>query len=171
MTTIAYKAGLMACDSCWSSHDSIQQTSETKIAVLPSGGLLAQAGDNDSRCVVDLFARVKQERDLPSREQLAALRMEFGGIFVLPTGKAFLVDIDPKGDNHYAGQLWPANRGFVAYGSGADVALGAMAAGKSAREAVIIACTLDGTSKLPVHVARLQPLVNPRRASSPKRKR
>lgn len=157
MTTIAFRAGLMACDSCWTGFDDEQQTSETKIVKLPTGALLGQAGDNDSRSVAALFAAVKTEKQLPTRAALADLKTDFAGLFVLPNGKVFLVAID-KSKKHDAwdGQLWPANRfGFAACGSGAYLALGAMAAGKSARDAVRIACDFDKNSRGPVHVVSL----------------
>lgn len=136
-----------------------QQTSENKIVRLASGALLGQAGDNDSRAVVALLDGAKNEKQLPTRAQLAESRVDFQGILVLPNGKVFLISIEPEAPGvheAYRGQIWPAGRrGIAAVGSGGHLAIGAMAAGKSARESVAIACDWDINSKLPVHTVEL----------------
>lgn len=146
-----------------------QQTSENKIVRLSAGGLLGQAGDNDSRSVVALFDHIKNEKNLPTKQELAATQTDFAGILVLPNGKVFLIDITRVSDEHdyYSGQLWPAGRrGIAAVGSGGHIALGAMAAGKTAREAVAIACDFDINSRLPVHEVELKrPIIRTRKAS------
>lgn len=157
MTTIAYKQGIMACDSCWTAFHSDQQTSENKIVRLQSGALLGQAGDNDSRSVVALLETAKTEKQLPTRAQLSATRVNFAGVLVLPNGKVFLIDISREG-SEFNGQIWPAGRrGIAACGSGSEFAIGAMCAGKSAREAVAIACDWDIHSRMPVHTVSLKP--------------
>lgn len=47
---------------------------------------------------------------------------------------------------------------FHALGSGAELALGAMAAGATAEQAVIIACQFDACSRLPIDVMALRRL-------------
>lgn len=158
MTTIAYRHGMMACDSCWA-YVQDQQTSQTKIARLKSGGLLGQAGDADSRSLVVMFDNVKKEQQLPGRKEIAELHTEFAGLFVLPTGAIFLIDCERTTDEDhiYTAQLWPVGRfGFAAVGSGRLLALGAMAAGRSAQQAVAIACKFDINSREPVHVTSLR---------------
>ena len=156
MTTIAFKDGIMACDSCWTYY-STQTTSLIKIQRLSSGAMLGSAGDNDDRPVMALLDKIKTFDKLPSKADLANTRCDFDGLLVLPRGKIVMITIGPQDDNyaHYDGQLWEANRGFAAIGSGTQLALGAMAAGKSAREAVAIACKFDVHSRLPVHTMTL----------------
>lgn len=157
MTTIAYKNGIMASDSCWA-YDDIQTSSINKIARLKSGGLLGQAGDADSRCVVAAFTNVKTEKQLPSREDMVKLRVDFDGVLVLPNGSIFIISMAVKKDGIEA-QVWPAGRrGVAAVGSGKKLALGAMLAGASARDAVAIACDQDLNSRLPVHTATIAPV-------------
>lgn len=157
MTTIAYKAGLMACDSCWTLSD-MQVTSLSKIVRLSSGALLGQAGDNDGREMIFFLDKIKLERNLPTRKQLLDLRLEYAGLLVLPNGSIFKVTSreDPVDYKDEVG-FTPISRKIAACGSGNELALGAMAAGKTAREAVAIACDFDINSRGPVHVMRLDP--------------
>lgn len=175
MTTIAYRrlrdgSGEMACNSCWTAFDSEQQTSEIKIFRLPGGGLLGQAGDNDGRELLTLFGGVKTEKALPTRKQLAETKTDSHSIFVLPSGKIFLISIGIEKAEWY-GMVWPAGRfGFAACGSGGHLALGAMHAGANVRSAVMVACQYDINSKAPVHVVKFKPSGNGRRTKSAGRK-
>lgn len=157
MTTIAYKNGVMASDSCWDYND-LQEVSATKIKRLSSGALIGLSGDNDARDVYALFDKVKNEKHLPTRVQLATLRGSFGGVLVLPNGRVyrFNTQFEEKDRKEDFG-IWETNRGCTACGSGAEVAIGAMSAGKTANEAVAIACRWDKNSRAPVHLLRLHP--------------
>jgi hypothetical protein len=156
VTTIAYKDGVMACDSCWTG-DEMQEASQTKIVRLASGALLGGSGDNDSREIFQLLDKIKRDKQLPTRTQLAALRVSFSGLLALPNGEIFKISADfgeKESDSDYG--IWPVGRrGLAAAGSGCHLAIGAMAAGKSAREAVAIACKFDINSRLPVHSLEL----------------
>lgn len=159
MTTIAYRNGVMACDSCWQpSH--LQTTSLTKITKLTSGSLFGAAGDGDIRALLTLIDKIRLPSRLPSRAEFAMLKCDVEGILVFPRGQVIMISIAPGGAdrnnlNHYEAQTWPANRGIAAAGTGSELALGAMAAGKSPREAVAIACKFDINSRLPVHTLAL----------------
>lgn len=160
MTTIAYRDGTMACDSCWQANH-VQTTSMTKIVRLASGALFGSSGDGDIRTLQVLLDRVKDFGKMPSRAELSALKCEVDGILVLPHGHIMMISIAPGGADHnnfdhFDAQIWPANRGLAAVGSGAELALGAMAAGKNARSAVAIACRFDIHSRLPVHVMNIK---------------
>lgn len=153
MTTIAFDGKTMACDSCWANFGT-QTTSMTKIERLASGALLGGAGDSDIRSLIALIDKIKTPDKLPSRHDLSALKSDFHVLLAFPRGQ--VVHIASGGEEgRYDAQIWPANRGIAAAGSGADVALGAMAAGKTAREAVAIACRFDINSRLPVHTMAL----------------
>lgn len=156
MTTVAYKDGLMACDSCWTLGDA-HVTSLSKITRLASGGLLGQAGDNDAREIVFFLDKIRNERSIPTRRALLELRLDFGGIFVLPTGAVYKVTCreDPLDYKDEVG-FTPISRRIAATGSGFHFALGAMAAGKTAREAVKIAVEFDINSRAPIYSMRLQ---------------
>lgn len=157
MTTIAYRSGIMACDSCWASA-SLQTTSLIKITRLASGALLGTAGDADDRALQELLRNVKSIEKLPTRDAFAALKCDMDAIFVLKSGQVFKIGIerDVKHSSDFEAQIWPANRGICAAGSGAELAIGAMAHGASAKEAVGIACNWDINSRGPVHAVRLK---------------
>jgi ATP-dependent protease HslVU (ClpYQ) peptidase subunit len=140
----------MACDSCWN-NDGLRTSSLIKIRRLSSGALYGGAGDADDRTLVALLDKVKTFERLPSREDLSDIMGDFAAILVLPQGKIVMIEKDKKG-----GEVWEANRGMMAIGSGGEIAIGAMASGKSAREAVAIACDWDINSKGPVHELELR---------------
>lgn len=161
MTTIAYRDGIMACDSCWSYDDGLD-TSQTKIRRLVSGALLGSAGDNDSRELEHLFDKVRTRGQLPTKAALLALRCDYLGILVLPGGAVFKVGAThvseanwDKGFSEDIG-IWEINAPFTTVGTGSRWATGAMAAGKSAREAVQIACRYDLNSRPPIYVVPLK---------------
>lgn len=156
MTTIAYTAGLMACDSCWTLNNT-QMTRLSKIMRLPSGGLLGQAGDNDGREMENFLGKIKTPRSIPFRKELLDLKISFAGLLVLPTGHIYRVDCreNPTDYDEEVG-FTPISMKYAVAGSGGDIALGAMAAGKSAREAVLIAAEYDINTRGPAHVLRLK---------------
>lgn len=165
MTCIAWRGGVMACDSCWSFGDT-QVASLIKIKRLSSGALLGGAGDNDGRAMEALLDKIKDPRKLPSRIELATTKDNFMGLLALP-GKAGVWVVStgpvdemgfPKGEDDDFG-VWPATTmgGYAAIGSGSDFALSAMDAGASAKLAVEIACRRNLSCRLPVHVRRLIP--------------
>jgi hypothetical protein len=155
MTTIAYRAGVMACDSCWTSEEA-QTVSATKIQRLKSGALFGASGDNDVRDVIALLDRVRKSEDLPLRSQLVSVQVDCSAILVFPNGEIFQVGTGRKTDDDDIG-AWQVNRGFAAVGTGAHLALGAMGAGRGAAQAVAIACKFDINSRPPIHQVCLKP--------------
>lgn len=161
MTTVAYKDGLMACDSCWTYGGTVDVLT-TKITRLSSGALFGQAGQNDSRALVAMFDKVKTPAQLPSYEALLAMRADFLGLLVLPKGRVYKVcttiispenwDADYEADSG----LWEITGPFAGIGSGGDHACVAMDCGKGARDAVRMACKYDIASRGPVHVVPLK---------------
>lgn len=165
MTTIAYRDGIMACDSCWSENEA-WDTSQTKIKRLSSGALLGSAGDNDGRQIDRLLDKVKTPAGLPDKAAFLAIRCNYAGILVLPRGRVFKVGATHVSEAHWDKELdedigiWEINSSFCAAGSGKEFALGAMAAGKSALDAVRIACRFDLNSRPPTYhysLARVKP--------------
>jgi hypothetical protein len=160
MTTVAYTAGAMACDSCWTYGDTVDALS-SKIARLSSGALFGQSGQNDARPLVALFDKVKTAAQLPSYEALMQIRVGFLGLLVLPKGRIFKVAttmVSPENwDSNFDDELgiWELGGPFAAVGSGGDFAAIAMECGKSARDAVRVACKYDINSRPPIHVVEL----------------
>jgi hypothetical protein len=157
MTTIAAKDGVMACDSCWTDSNGLYGTSLTKIIRLKSGALLGEAGDVDNRAVVKLLQGCKTFDQLPTALELAATCANSTSLLMLSNGEMASIYIGRiDGTTAYEASVWKVNRGGAAVGSGAQVALGAMDSGKSARQAVEIACRRDVNSKPPVHHVALK---------------
>lgn len=167
MTIIAYRAGIMACDSCWASAGT-QNVSMIKIKRLASGALLGSAGDNDNRQMEQLLDKIKSPDKLPSRADLAATKLEYEGLLALPRGGVWLISASRMNEAGYADAdsvydetpdlgVWPAATmgGYAACGSGGDYALAAMDAGATARQAVEIACKRSIHCRPPVHVRKL----------------
>lgn len=131
----------------------------TKIRRLSSGALFGSAGDADERPIIALLDKIRNPAKLPLPLELAATRCDTNAIIVFPNGAVYIVVSEALDvlESNFKGAVWKANRGYVACGTGADLATGAMAAGKSARDAVAIACKFDINSRLPVHVLGLTP--------------
>lgn len=159
MTTIAFDGKTMACDSCWTYGGTVD-TLSTKIVRLASGGIFGTAGQNDSRAVNALLDKAKTPGQLPSYEAVMSVRADVLGLLVLPKGKIFKIAttiIAPEQWNEDMGDfgLWEISGPFTACGSGGDLALVAMECGKSARDAVRIACKFDPQSRAPIHAIDL----------------
>jgi hypothetical protein len=167
MTTIACKDGHIACDSCWTDTNWVAGTLRNKITHLRSGALLGEAGDNDSRAVVKLLQNVQSFDQIPDARTLAACQVDYAAIILFPDGEMAQIAIERDGDTGaiYKAQAYPVNRGMTAVGSGAQLALGFMGAGRTAAEAVAFAAEWDPNSKVPVHDFTCDPPSPPERAS------
>lgn len=160
MTTIAYKSGIMACDSCWTDCYGLASTSLTKIVRLRSGALIGEAGDLDTREMLALLQDVKKFSDIPYANKLAEMKIDYAALLVLPNNEVYMISIenDQAVEETYKAAVWRVTKNGTAVGSGGQIAIGAMRAGRDAREAVGIACNEDPNSKSPVHVVSLLPL-------------
>jgi ATP-dependent protease HslVU (ClpYQ) peptidase subunit len=152
MTTIAYKDGIMACDSKCTDDYGAFLTRTHKIYRLANGALLGTAGDADARELMELLGKSTVKR-LPSRKELADTKCRFDGIMAFQNGRVFGVTIyqnDMGSETEWAGQIVEIEERMAAVGSGYQFALGAMSAGRSAAEAVTVACRYDSYSQGPV---------------------
>jgi hypothetical protein len=151
----------MACDSCWTNGQDLIDTLSIKIRRLSSGALLGGSGGNDGRAIEKLLDKVKSPAQLPTFDELQAVRQDFLGLLVLPKGQMFKIATTMVSPENWNGEfdddlgVWQIQGPCGAAGSGTELAMGAMAAGRSAKEAVIIACRYDINSRPPVHVMRL----------------
>lgn len=159
MTCIAVKDGVMSSDSCWTDSNELFGTSMNKIIRLKSGALLGEAGDNDSRAVVKILQNVKCFEQMPTALELADCKVDYAAVILFPNGEMAQISIslDQTVEEAYHAGTWIVNRGSTAVGSGAEIAVGAMRAGKSSREAVAIACEVVPSCKLPVHSYEIEP--------------
>lgn len=154
MTTIAYKDGWMAADSkCTDGWTGAFLTKTHKIwRCKKNGALVGQCGDADCRDILPLLEGATPKR-MPTREQLANTKCSGSWIVAFPRGAVFIVDVETRnmGDGaEWSGSVVEIEERWCAVGSGQQFALGAMAAGKSAADAVHIACRYDSYSQAPV---------------------
>ena len=153
MTVIAYKNGILASDT--KAVDTTGQVFKThKLFPLSNGSVIGGAGDADIRDVLSLLQKASITK-LPTRAKLVATKTEFSGIWVFPTGEVFTVEIKERSPDWMA-EVFQVQESVAAVGSGAAYAMGAMMAGKSAIEAVKIACKLDNNCGLPVEHITLE---------------
>ena len=154
MTVIAYRDGVMAGDSCWSddNHAGLIFNLQNKIFVLRSGALYGSAGGSDDRELKAALEDVVAPEMFPSCKDLA--NMEDGNVdalLVLPDGAVWRVHTGET-----MGGVEPISLPFASVGCGQGIAVGAMAAGKSAFEAVKIVCDYNIACRPPVHTIKLK---------------
>lgn len=148
MTTIAYRDGIMVADSA-TTCDGVQMGIAPKVAQTADDGLLGCCGNLSEST---RFQRWLQ--DGANLEDLESIpnKSNSEGLWIQTTGEMFLVIADPPIAIEIKG------REFFAIGSGSEIALGAMAAGASAEEAVRICCQYDCYSLEPLTVYKLKDL-------------
>jgi ATP-dependent protease HslVU (ClpYQ) peptidase subunit len=172
MTTISYKAGFMAADSrCTWGHGAFA-TKCQKIYRLENKALLGSAGDADCRDLIAVLGKCSPKR-LPSRLELAATKTDFFGILVFPNETIYYICVYPNDVGNTAewtAQVLECKEKWAAAGSGSDYALGALSAGKSAKQAVEIACRYDSFSSAPVVEIGLKPLIPAKAPARAKKK-
>ena len=133
MTTIVYRDGVLAGDRLITSKDTKQPGGFVKVRKNSHGWLFGGAGS-----VGDLV------RFFDWAETYTGDKRKKGP----PGGEYDGMIISPHGDYHEVnkGSVWTLEAPFAATGSGMDAALGALHCGKSAVEAVEIACLVDTCS-------------------------
>lgn len=140
MTTAAYKDGVLVSDSGMGSH-STYEGSVRKLFRSKSNGIVAGCGDAVSLALIEEWAEQHNcdldfLADIPERFDYSGLWIrEDRSLWFFEKGVAFRFDAP-----------------FAAIGSGRDIALGAMAAGASAEQAVTIAVTFDNATHLPIQI-------------------
>lgn len=136
MTTFAYKDGVLATDSAVSGSGTYCG-STTKGGRAQDGTLAAACGDLSGVPAILEWLEGGAQGEPP-------IPKDTNEYFVArPDGTCLWVGVNGAAQVHAP---------FHAGGSGASIALGAMAAGASAQAAVEIACDLDNSSRRPVLV-------------------
>lgn len=168
MTTIAYRDGIMACDSCWALNGSLIDNLANKIYRLKSGALLGQCGSNDIRPMIDILQHAKTEKQMPSYEAICNVRVSGMYLLALPNRRVFKFATTALHPEQWTDDvadlgMWRVELPFAAVGSGTDLAMGAMAQGATAAQAVRVACRFDINSRLPLHTHKLSVEAKPSR--------
>lgn len=150
MTTIAYRAGVVAADSreTWETDAGGASISNCEKLFRKRVGkrdvVIATAGGSYSGMVfVDWFGSGKEPPAILSQLDLE----EDFTVLVLDRGKVYTA-------NHLCRLVEDVNQ-FTAIGSGRKAALAAMYCGRGAREAVVVACKVDPYTALPVVTMRM----------------
>jgi hypothetical protein len=147
MTIVAYREGVLATDSQATNHDGLISGSVRKIWVRMDGALCSAAGGTgDMGSFAAWFLADSKEQ---GRWRGRSKEHGFSGIIVEPDGQVTLYDID--------GQPYRMDAPFYARGVGSELAIGAMAMGATAEQAVEIACRYSTYCGGPVQVERLPP--------------
>lgn len=140
MTTVAWDGKMMAADSA-TVAGTVKFSTATKLYEV-DGFLLGLAGPRDSaQAFLAWFTCGRREADFPVSQRGDNWA---DNIIITPTGQLIRYEQTPF-CMEYPNQI-------MAVGSGAQLALGAMAAGKNAEQAVFIACQYDIYSDGPVHL-------------------
>lgn len=142
MTAIAFKNGILAADSGLFNESNLILGSCDKIARLSGGWYLATAGNHaDGQRIEAAMRRMKRpwEMKLPKFEELTT---SCKGILVGPRRRVFVFEHD-TGLETYDGDCY-------ACGACEDFLMGLMLAGRSAVEAVKIACQKHALVRSPV---------------------
>lgn len=157
MTVIAWDGKTLAADSMEADDEGYYIGRCKKIFRLKSGGMLGTAGDSDSRALIALVENVKDENDLPTRAELEATKLDGVFILVLPDKAAVVIEIFQIEDRiRFFAQVLSITGKHYAIGHGGDFARAAMAMGKTAQEAVKLACKFSLFCGLPVQSMRLE---------------
>jgi hypothetical protein len=151
LTVIAYRNGIMAGDSCWSEADGLIINSQNKLIRLPSGALYGGAGAPDDRALLGLLCDVEERTRLPDWTTLQGANYEeLEALLVLPDESVWSINGGAKGYG-----VCPVSLPYIAIGAGAAVAIGALAAGATAKRAVDLACRHNTFCRPPVHTLTL----------------
>jgi hypothetical protein len=155
MTTICYRVDTkeMAADTLL-----VQSEGENtfyvgyadKIIRLKDGSLLGMSGDAEGQWIVNVLNNTAIPAD-KIVEELAELPCECSCLLVRPDGSMWWVSTSGDGFAEY----YSFRDDFAAVGTGKQIAIGALAAGMSAKRSVEIACERHCYSKPPIQVVKL----------------
>jgi hypothetical protein len=145
MTTIAWDGKSLAGDRRIS-FGGITDASITKIVRREDGALCGTSGNSALGAAFKRWFLAGEESDRPSLEKGSEQTTAF---IIRPCGQLVIHD--------HVG-WYEAEAKTYAIGSGWELALGAMAMGATAEEAVRIAARLDGSTGSEIDVLHLQPL-------------
>lgn len=143
MTTIVYRNGVLAADSRSTMNGTIMPGTTMKVGKNKSGWLYGASGN-----VADIirFQEWASAYDGDGRRN-GPPGGNYSGVVISPQGVIFSVE---------GGSVWPmTDAPFIALGSGADVAYGALDMDAGAERAVEAACRRDAGSGLPVRTVTL----------------
>jgi len=140
MTTVAWKDGVVAADTQATSEYGAITGHFVKIELLENGSILAMLGDACTAYPLRDWFLGDRDKDQPGKGMIVVFKRDGRHLLYNDGGWQIL-----------------APAAFRAFGSGGELALGAMAAGASAKEAVEIAIRLNVHTGGEVTVLGLRP--------------
>lgn len=150
MTTVAYKAPILASDSAINQND-VAIGNAQKIFKLKNGALVGFAGDlHESEELLDILKQTVS----PSRVRLRRFK-NVEAIVVRPDGTVWQIGCENGKASHVQIEAQ-----YHAIGSGRDLALGALADGATAPRAIKAAAKHDMHTQLPIQELRWTKHVN-----------
>jgi len=142
VTVICWRNGVLASDGRVTEENAIFSNRHQKIFRLKSGGLIASAGDAGGEDLVEFLNKLK--KPLPSHKQLTSLEFEFTALWIKPDGQVWVLEAArDKETQKYTAGIFDIKDPYIAIGSGAAWAMGAMERGASAEQGVKTAIRFD----------------------------
>jgi hypothetical protein len=143
VTTVAYRNGVLAADTQLTCSDGSKLLAH-KIQRLVDGSHYACAGDTTAILRVQRW----MQRGMPSRPRPRIGKdLSIDLLLVKPDGTAWLLN--------EAFDFEPVENEFIAIGSGAAYAMGAMACGRTAVQSVKVAARFDVSTSAPIDIVQL----------------
>jgi ATP-dependent protease HslVU (ClpYQ) peptidase subunit len=147
MTTIAFKDGILACESQVTNNNAVCGYCQSKIQILEDIAIGFSGSLRDQKLFVDWYKAGEKIEDRPKYNS--------------DNWESIIINVETKEVSEYHdGYLIEYKYDFYALGSGCFLATGAMAAGATAEEAVKIACKYDIYSSGEIHVLDLNEYLN-----------
>lgn len=148
MTTVAFRDGIMAADSCLSEVDGEDNNTifvgdVQKIYRLNDGSLIGMSGDAEGQCVLNLL-NDKAIAETKMADALASLIHVRSCLLVRPSGQMIWVS---TGEDSAA--YTPFQDRFAAVGTGKQLAYGAMERDATALQAVVAASRRHAYTRAP----------------------
>lgn len=145
MTTIAFRDRVLAADTGLSRSGNIFGGAVVKIVQRPDGRLAGAVG---SAGYAGRFLEwAKAGGDLAIAPPAKEDQQTYDTGFIVEMDGSLTI-FEPSGS-------FRCSPPFYAFGSGKEIAMGAMAMGADAQRAVAIACTIDAGSREPITILRL----------------
>lgn len=146
MTTIAYRDRTLAADTGMSRSGNIFGGTVVKIVRVPDGRLAGAVGSAGFGGAFLTWAQNGADRAIAPSAKEDQSTYDTG--FIVERDGSLSV-LEPSG-------WFSCSPPFYAFGSGKEIAMGAMAMGADAQRAVAVACVIDAGSREPITVLGLE---------------
>lgn len=160
MSTVTFRDGVMASDSCGAAGG-VRLFNMNKMWRLPRGCLVGICGDADSEMLLRIIADGEEGilgNVTLSRDELNDCGVAGEALVVTPTESVHYIQCGKKFCDHVLAMPANPSAPYWAIGHGKEIALGAMAWGASAEDAVECAALHSISTIVPVRRLLLHPV-------------